>query len=244
MTKYKSYRIINGKPKWIISDKNGSIVNKEPNKEDLKNLEEYKKIKQYTDEELLNYPRKYYEKYGRVPTGIDFDNHREYPNRKTYDRRFGSWQKALKLVELDIESMIKNGIVKTNDQKARLAEMIVKHHFENRPIDLAGENHNSSCDGICPNGKTYDVKSSWSCNGTNYSFNIRNKYKEKIEIYYLLGFNDNYTKLEYGWRVPAKISKREHLVVGSNYNYEFNIDNMKKYDITEKLKDVFENMIK
>lgn len=33
--KYKSYRIINGKAKWVIVDNEGKIINKEPNKEQL-----------------------------------------------------------------------------------------------------------------------------------------------------------------------------------------------------------------
>jgi len=36
MTEYKSYRFIDGKVKWIIIDENGKILNKEPNKEQLK----------------------------------------------------------------------------------------------------------------------------------------------------------------------------------------------------------------
>ena len=33
---YKSNRIIDGKPKWVIIDENGDIVNKNPSKEKLK----------------------------------------------------------------------------------------------------------------------------------------------------------------------------------------------------------------
>lgn len=40
MTKYKSCRIINGKPRWIIVDDNGDIINAHPSREELKNLEE------------------------------------------------------------------------------------------------------------------------------------------------------------------------------------------------------------
>lgn len=38
MTNYKSYRIIDGKPKWTIVDEYGKIVNKDPSKEELKCL--------------------------------------------------------------------------------------------------------------------------------------------------------------------------------------------------------------
>lgn len=36
MTKYRSYRIIDGKGKWVIVDNNGKIIDKNPSKEDLK----------------------------------------------------------------------------------------------------------------------------------------------------------------------------------------------------------------
>lgn len=47
MTKYKSWRPINGKPRWIIVGDSGNIINKIPNKEELKGLEvePYKKHK-------------------------------------------------------------------------------------------------------------------------------------------------------------------------------------------------------
>lgn len=39
-----------------------------------------------------------------------------------------------------------------------LVEIIVRDRFKRHPVDLAGENKGSHCDGICPNGKNYDVK--------------------------------------------------------------------------------------
>lgn len=84
----------------------------------------------------------------------------------------------------------------------------------------------------------YDVKSSRLDNVLRrYHFNTNNKYKEAIEIYYLLGFNRNWTKLNYGWRIPGEIAEKDSFPVGLNSSHEFNIENMKKYDITEKLRD-------
>lgn len=142
------------------------------------------KRRKYTDEELLYYPAQFYEKYGRVHVRRDFENNHEYPYYKTYARRFGSWSNVLKLVGLDVDSIVDKGVLETNQQKARLAEIKVINHFKQRPIDLTGENCNSSCDGICPNGKTYDVKSSKIYTGGYYRFTTRNKYKEEIELYY------------------------------------------------------------
>jgi hypothetical protein len=55
---YKSYRIIDGKPKWVIEDENGDI-NKSPTKELLKlciyqNLLLYLKDKEFFGMEDLN----------------------------------------------------------------------------------------------------------------------------------------------------------------------------------------------
>lgn len=239
--RYRSRRIIG----WVIVDGNFNIINKSPTKDELKGLEEepYKfkvenRKKRYTDKELLNYPKQFYEEYGMVPTQEDFDNIPEYPVSNTYTKRFGSFQKALKLVELDVDSMVKKGVLETKQQKARLAEIKVLEHFKKRPIDLAGENQNSPFDGMCPNGMNYDVKSSGLRGKVCYAFNTGNKYKEEIELYYFLAFNKDYTKLDYGWRVPGEMVESSMFYVGLNYNYEFNIGNMEEYDITAKLRDV------
>lgn len=136
--------------------------------------------------------------------------------------------------------LVKKGIVKTYQQKARLAEIIVKDHFKENPVDLAGKNQNSSCDGICPNGKSYDVKSSALHIGGILSFGTANKHREDIEIYYFLGFNEYYTKLMHAWRVPGELVKESMFHVGltSQSRRKFTIENMKEYEITEKLKEM------
>ena len=197
------------------------------------------KTKQYTDKELLDCPIQFIKEYGKIPTRDDFDNNPGYPSASVCVKRFGNWSKYLKLVGLDVESMVKRGIVETTDQKRRFSEMIIRDNFDNPSVDLAGENQNSLCDGICPNGKTYDVKSSSLGKQRNrYTFGTENKYKEEIEIYYLLGFNKDWTKLDYGWRIPGEIVESSRFYVGFNSNYEFNIESMKQYDITEKLREV------
>lgn len=267
--KFISIRIIDGKPRQVIVDENGKIINRNPTKEELKGFEneKYNTKKKYTDNELLEYLKKFHDENGvspiiadfdnssrypspgqykrfggwnkalkmagleiksplhytdnellgylkefydeneRPPTTTDFHDDLRYPDRNTYAKHFGSWSKALRLVELDVDTMVKNGVLATNHQKARLAEILVRNHFENNPIDIAGENQNSHYDGICPNGKTYDVKSSGLLVHNNkiyYNFCIDNKFKDEIEIFYLLAFNKNYTKLDYAWRVPGK----------------------------------------
>ena len=62
-----------------------------------------KNAKIFTDEELLKFLIQFYEENGRSPTREDFINNPKYPGFKTYVRCFGNWQKALKIVGLDID---------------------------------------------------------------------------------------------------------------------------------------------
>lgn len=107
MTKYKSCRIINGKPKNVVIDENGKIINKNPNKEELRNLREnylgkYKdnRIK-YSESELLDYLNRFYDLNGRVPLRDDFVNNPNYPSFRTIVYHFGSWGKGLIMAGLE-----------------------------------------------------------------------------------------------------------------------------------------------
>lgn len=252
MTFYKDWRLIDGKPRLVIVDENKNIIDRSPSKDELKLLVVYpkenynrKRRKDYTDEELLNCLIHFYEEYGRPPTEKDFTSNHKYPNFMTYVSRFGSWTNALKRIGLDVESMVKRGLLVTSQQKGRFTEIIIRDHFKKNPVDLAGENCKSPCDGICPNGLKYDVKSSGlhiADNGWLYwKFDTNNKYKDKIEIYYFIAFNEDYSELMYVWRVSAwEVIEKEHFYVGANNwsRREFTVENMKEYDITEKFKDV------
>lgn len=240
---YKSYRIIDGKPRWVIVDETGKVINRIPSKEELKDLEEEprnvqdtRKYKTYTDEELLDYLMRFERENERVPTTTDFaNNHSEYPSFMTYVRRFGSWLNSLKLAGLDIDLM---GQQYTR-YKGRQAEIMVINHFKKNPVDLSGENCHSPCDGICPNGKMYDVKSSGLYIGGYWVFGTGNKYKNEIEIYYFLAFNEDYTKLKYAWRVPGEMVEGNTLYIGVNTGKgQFNVENMKEYEITDKIKKI------
>lgn len=85
----------------------------------------------------------------------------------------------------------------------------------------------------------YDVKSSGLHIGEYWKFGTNNKYKDKIETYYFLAFNEDYSELKYAWRVTGwKVIDIDALHVGMNSGYEFNIENMKEFDITDKIRDV------
>jgi len=200
------------------------------------------KKERYSREHLLSSLKQFYHNYGKIPVARDFVNNPEYPGLNTFQSRFGSFQKALKLVGLDVDSMIKKGIIETCQQKARLAEIKVIDHFEQHPIDLAGENCNSSCDGICPNGMNYDVKSSRLIEhhgSLYYQFGTDNKHKDDIEIYYFLAFNEDYTKLKYAWRVPGEIVENSMFYIGTSWS-KFNIENMKEYEIADKINKIID----
>lgn len=309
--KYKSYRIVDGKPRWVIVDDNGKISNNNPLKGELKDLEiepvnlkggticrdedllnclkifyekngripatrdfhnshiypsyntyrdhfgswnnalilanlgiREKNLKIYTDEELLNYLKIFYDKNGRIPTHRDFKGDYKYPDTSIYYRRFGSFEKAKKLVEMDIDTIARKGYLTNNIYKGRSWEIMVVEMFDNKGIDLSGDNCNSTIDGICPTGQTYEVKSSkfyklkvggyWLFGTQN---NDKQDDKEAIQWYYLGAFNEDYTELLYVWRVPGEIIEEHRFYVGM-INAKFNINNMEIYNITEKFKDM------
>jgi hypothetical protein len=144
-------------------------------------------VRVYTDKELLEYLKRFSDEKGRPPTEEYFKNNPKCPSYNTYINRFGGWQKALKLVGLDTDSMIKKCILETTRQKGRLAEIYVLEHFvEKEAKDLSGDNSLSPFDGICPKGETYDVKSSRLRDGRCWAFIIDNICREDIEWFYLL----------------------------------------------------------
>lgn len=198
----------------------------------------------YTKEELLMYLIKFFYKERKVPKIEDFTNNSKYPGFAIYYRIFGSWESALKLVGLDIDSMIRKGVVETKQQKARLAEIFVIEHFtkKDKVIDLSGKNCNSPYDGICPNDMQYDVKSSKLYEYGCWMFNTHNIYKEEIEWYYLLAFNENYSRLIHAWRIPA-INFIEDIEKGRIYIGKYNIESMKQYEITERFVPLIENWL-
>lgn len=240
---YKSKRIIDGKATTVVVDKSGKIINRCPSKNELKELgDEPRKLydtrmhKQYTDKALLNYPILFEKEHGRPPTGRDFSNNHGYPSVKTCTDRFGTWLDFLKLAGLNIDVMGRQG----DKYRGRQAEITVFNHFEQHPTDLSGENMNSSYDGICPNGKIYDVKSSKLYDGKYCDFHTNNKDKDDIEIYYLLAINDDGT-IRYVLRIPGEMAEKDHFYVGTSHA-EFTFESMKEYDITNKFKYIFKEL--
>lgn len=108
---------------------------------------------------------------------------------------------------------------------------------------MSGDNRNSYCDTIDLNDGPYDVKRSKliEYNGyTYYHFNTRNKDKdddkEAIQWYYFVALNDD-DSIRYLWKVPGEIVENNNFNVWLNSwcRSRFTVENMKEYDITDKL---------
>lgn len=170
----------------------------------------------YTDGELLEYLIEFFKETGKVPTMKDFEYSSLYPCESVYRRRFGSWNNSLKLANLDIDTLIKKGIIQNTYHKGRLFELCVLNSFRNDYVDLSGKNCISSFDGICPNGMIYDAKSASLMEG-RYCYRFDNKEKEEIEIFYLGAFNKDFTILEHTWRIPGEFVENLFLCIGLKY---------------------------
>lgn len=196
----------------------------------------------YTKRQILESFIRFEIEHGKPPTARDFANHPEYPDPGTVRRYFGSFEKAKKLVGQDLDSMVRKGIIETTGQKARLAEIFVLEHFADKgAIDISGENRMSFIDGICPKEQIYDVKSSKLYEEEFWSYTL-DKY---VDFYYLLAFNEDWTKLLHAWRIPGDFIDGPTLYI-SLYGHHIgvhNVENMGKYEITDKFITAFNSWI-
>jgi hypothetical protein len=181
--------------------------------------------KLYTDEELLNILINFDKEYGRPPTYHDMTNDHKYPDPSVYFVRFGGLEKAKRLVGLDIDSMIKKGIVETASEKGRMAEIHVLKYDEKDAKDLSGENCKSFADGMSKEG-AYDVKSS-PLRYNYWGFSL----DKLIKYYYLLAYDKDYKKVLYKWKIPGVFTDKKYIKIGINNGYTYNIENMEKYEI-------------
>ena len=193
----------------------------------------------YTDKELIDLLKKYYEEYGKIPSKTDIKKNPKYPSDNTYFKHFGTWTNALKLAGFDADTLVKKGILNCTYHKGRLFEIIVNKSFKNDSSDLSGKNCNSPFDGICPKGYNYDAKSSKlvqgeTQNSKGWFFHFRNKHINEIQYFILGGFNEDYTKLLHVWMIPLSfVNGREAVYVGQSL-----INRFKKYEITDRCIDL------
>jgi len=192
----------------------------------------------YSDKELLKYLTRFFSKNEVVPTECDFKNNNKYPSHGIYVNRFGSWTNALRLVKLDVDSMVRKGTVKTTHQKGRLFELHVLTHFNEKIKDLSGENCNSPIDGVCPTGQLYDAKSVGLIRKQFWAFNLESFYRSIIEWFYLGAFDKNYNTLLHVWRIPGNFVDVDNIKIWIGKNRKYNEENMKDFEITYKFKGI------
>ncbi len=96
--KFISVRLIDGKPRKVIVDKSGNVVNRSPTEGELKGIKKelYKKRYHIDNEYLLGFMRQFYKENGRIPKTRDFINNPEYPSYAVYERIFDGWNNAIK----------------------------------------------------------------------------------------------------------------------------------------------------
>lgn len=61
-----------------------------------------------SDEYLIDMLLKFHTENGRTPTNHDFDKDVSYPSSAVYQKRFGSWNKALKIANLETNCLMKH----------------------------------------------------------------------------------------------------------------------------------------
>lgn len=163
---------------------------------------------------------------GKIPVRDDFNS----PSYVTYEREFGSWTDAIKIIT-GFES-------NDNSTRSRKAEIQTLSEFKTEgAVDLSGQNRNNTCDGMCPKGELFDTKSASLTKLHGYwgwAFNITMGQLEEAEYLFLRAYKDkDFTKEpEHKWRVPVKfMDNRRSIFIHKDNRGMYNVDNMKKYEM-------------
>lgn len=190
----------------------------------------------YTKEMGIDAIKRFVEQNGRLPTESDFTGNIDYPSDSTIWRLFGSWNKGLEAAGFS-----------PNDEniRGRLGEIQTINEFKKEgAIDLSGIDRKSSCDGMCPKGELYDVKSAslrhykqYQTNthdGWGWAYSISEKQLKGASYLFIRAYetSDFSKQPKYKWRIPIEIlNNRKSLFIYKNGDYgRFNIKNMKQYE--------------
>ncbi|MCA1021653.1 homing endonuclease associated repeat-containing protein [Halobacillus litoralis] len=107
----------------------------------------------YTDEEMLNSLRNYMKDKNRIPNHEEMSSSMVSPSVPSYDRRFGSIYKALKIIGYDKDIQKENDLIESNkemlDKYIELAK-ILERTPSSRDIDQYSKQ------GFCSSMKTYE----------------------------------------------------------------------------------------
>lgn len=189
----------------------------------------------YTKDMCTDAIKRFVKQNGRIPTESDFTDNIDYPSDSTIWRLFGSWNKAIEDSGFDVSN---------ENHKGRLGEIQTINEFRKEgAVDLSGQNRHSTCDGQCPKGELYDVKSAslrhykqYQTNthdGWGWAYSISEKQLKEASYLFLRAYetSDFNKPPKYKWRIPIEIlNNRKSLFVYKNDNGRFYIKNMKKYE--------------
>ncbi len=102
MEKFNTFRIFEGKPRKVIVDICGNIINNNPTDVELKRTKRYpgnesSEISKLQEEEkkiyLLELLKYFYYKEERIPETRDFNRNPNYPSYIVYYKVFGNWNR-------------------------------------------------------------------------------------------------------------------------------------------------------
>lgn len=153
--------------------------------------------------------QQFYNRYGKVPTNIDFDNTLDYPHSCYIRDVLGiTWNQFLILADLPIFTQGENWI------KNRKAELIVKQKLIEQGYNfkyLSEENINANYSFIINNNITVDVRYSAPVKSRyrhliyyDWKFRVHIKDKKYIPDYFIgIGFN-NYNQYDKMFIFPSK----------------------------------------
>lgn len=182
--------------------------------------------------ELINKLQEWVKDNGKMPVANDLKYNPNYPSRSVYIKEFGSWD----------NSLIAAGFTPNNHENARgrQGELQTITEFKTKgAIDLSGQNRNSICDGQCPQGYMFDTKSSSLIKHHGYwcwKFSATIGQLEEAEYLFLRAYKDrDFSKEpEHKWRIPIDfMDNRTAIFVYKDKRGIHNIENMKKYEISE-----------
>lgn len=246
--KYKSYRIVDGKPRWVIVDENGKIINRNPNNE-LKGLEKEiqisysrgnKKIYKHNDSNTCNRCNINFAIAKGNPR-MDNDNGK-WLCKKCYDRDYqknnpNSTNNTIKsLANCRTKNQDPNSSNAKGDKIQKLINILENFECLNERLD----NFTTPIDSIDPKtGLKYQIKGKWIKNRRWCYECLEKEWNKEFHSIFLCCVSEDGNIVERIYKIPkneiTELRKRNSITIYKNqlrrsktlYWYE-------KYRITNK----------
>lgn len=182
-----------------------------------------------TRKELIEKLQQWTRENGRPPVAKDFMNNHKYPSISKFLKEFGYWNNAKLAVGFKLDDTCTRG---------RQGELQILSEFGIGAVDLSGKDRHSSCDGICPKGEYYDVKSASLGNDRNgyrgWAYTIKINQIIDADYIFLRAYKDkDFTKFpKYRWRIPIELieGKTSIFIYDDENKGIYNTKTMKKYE--------------